>query len=108
VVPLGRLLAASIPTAPRPEACLGLFEAFAGGLRQLGLAIGRWGSLLGGRLFARGPTWLSGAADSAAWCCPGLDPQRIVRGALFIVAGVFLLLRPAMTLATLAVEGERP
>ena len=111
LLPLGRLLAASIPDAPlAQEAASGLFDVFVGGLRRLALGIGAVGLVCSAAAYSlAGPTWISGAARTArAWLLrPASTPQRIGRGALFVVAGVFLVLRPATTLATLAVAGGR-
>jgi hypothetical protein len=109
LLPVGRLLAASIPDASlTQEAAAGLFEVFTVGLRRLALGIGAVGLICSAAAYSlTGPGWLSGAARTVrSWLWhPTSTGQHVGRGALFVVAGVCLVLRPGTTLATLAVVG---
>jgi hypothetical protein len=109
LLPLGRLLAAAIPdTSLAQEAAAGLFEVFTRGLRRIALGIGSVGLICSAAAYSvAGSGWISGAARTArAWLWhPASVRQRVGRGAIFIVTGCCLVLRPSTTLATLAVVG---
>jgi hypothetical protein len=105
--PLGRVLVSSLPEAPLAQAAAtGLYDAFARGLRHLALGIAGVGLVFcaaAQTLVAR--SWLGDTARGAwKWLsrAPAATSQQILRGTLFVAAGVAMVLRPSTALATLA------
>ena len=108
LIPAGRaLVSATRDTEITQQAAAGLFDAFTGNLRLLALALGGVGLVFSAAAQSLvGRAWLPDTARSAwTWLTrpPVSTAQHLVRGALFLVGGVSLILRPTLTLSTLAV-----
>jgi hypothetical protein len=108
LIPAGRLLVSALPAAPlAQQAAAGVFDAFTRGLRRLALGLGGVGlvfSAAAHSLLER--AWMPEAARSVwGWLRrpPTRPLQQLARGALFLVAGVALILRPTAVVAVLAV-----
>jgi hypothetical protein len=107
LVPAGRaLVSAAAETELERDAAAGVFDAFTGGLRRLALGLGGVGLFFSAAAQSLvGRAWLPDTARSAwAWLArpPMSIAQHLARGALFLIAGVFLILRPAIALSALA------
>jgi hypothetical protein len=105
--PLGRVAVSSLPDAPLArEAAAGIYDAFSGGLRQLALCLAGVGLVF----CAAAQTLVSrrslpdAARKVARWLAhpPPSTGQQLLRGALYLAAGVAMVLRPSTTLAVLA------
>jgi hypothetical protein len=89
------------------QAAVGVFDAFTRGLRRLAFGLGGVGlvfSAAAHSLLER--SWLPATARSAwVWLArpPVTTRKHLARGALFVVAGVGLVLRPTAALTVLAV-----
>ncbi len=110
LLPLGRALVSSIPEPPLAQhAAAGVFDAFARGLRRLALGLAGVGLVFASAAQSLvGRAWLPDTVRAAgAWLAhpPASTLQRLLRGALFLVAGILMILRPtaAVAILTLAV-----
>ncbi len=108
LIPAARaLVSAGRDTEIARHAAAGLFDAFTGGLRLLALALGGVGLVFSAAAQSLvGRAWLPDTVRSA-WTWLTLPPvstaQHLARGASFLVGGGALILRPTITLSTLAV-----
>ena len=110
LIPAGRaLVSATRETEIQRQAAAGLFDAFTGNLRLLALALGGVGLVFSAAAQSLVGRALLPETVRSAWSWLARPPistaQHLVRGALFLVGGVALILRPAITLSTLAVIG---
>jgi hypothetical protein len=108
LIPAARLLVSALPAAPlAQQAVAGVFDVFTGELRWLALGLGGVGlvfSAAAHSLLER--AWMPEAARSAwAWLRrpAATSGQQLARGALFVVVGVGLILRPTTVVAMLGV-----
>ena len=105
--PLGRVAVSSLPDAALArDAAAGVYDAFSGGLRQLALCLTGVGLVF----CAAAQTLVSrrslpeAARRVGEWLAhpPPSSGQQLLRGALYLAAGVAMVLRPSTTLAVLA------
>ena len=108
LIPAARILLSALPVSPlAQQAAVGVFDAFTRGLRRLAFGLGGVGlvfSAAAHSLLER--SWLPETARSAwVWLArpPVTTRKHLARGALFVVAGVGLVLRPTAALTVLAV-----
>jgi hypothetical protein len=105
-LPVGRAIVSSIPDLPLAQhAAAGAFDAFTRGLRQLALGLAGVGLVFASAAQSlAGRAWIIDTARAAgAWLAhpPPSTAQRLLRGALFLVAGTLTILRPAAAIAIL-------
>ena len=105
--PLGRVAVSALPERPLAQAAAaGVYDAFAGGIRDLALGLAGVGLVVcaaAQTLVSR--RWLPEMArDVRAWLvlAPAPTHHQVLRGALFVVAGVAIVIRPSATLSFLA------
>ena len=105
--PLGRVAVGALPETPLAQAAAaGVYDAFAGGIRDLALGLAGVGLVFcaaAQTLVSR--RWLPDMArDVRAWLVgkPASTGHQVLRGALFVVAGVAIVIRPSVTLSFLA------
>jgi hypothetical protein len=108
LIPAARILVSALPTSPlAQDAAVGVFDAFTRGLRRLAFGLGGVGlvfSAASHSLLER--SWLPETARSIwRWFArPPFTPRKhLARGALFVVTGVSLVVRPGATLTVLAI-----
>jgi hypothetical protein len=108
--PLGRGFIRSLPDTPLArDAVVGLYDAFTVGLRRLALGLGGVGlvfSAAAQSLVNR--DWLPGAGrDLRAWLTRARlsRGEQLLRGTLFIVAGLLAIIFPSTALTGLALAG---
>ena len=105
--PLGRVAVGALPETPLAQAAAaGVYDAFAGGIRDLALGLAGVGLVFcaaAQTLVSR--RWLPDMArDVRAWLvgAPASTGHQVLRGALFVAAGVAIVIRPSATLSLLA------
>lgn len=108
LIPASRLAVSALPASPlAQQAAAGMFDVFTHGLRRLALGLGGVGVVFAAAahsLLER--SWLPDKARSAwAWLTrpPVRASKRIVRGAVFLAAGVGLIVRPSAVLALVGI-----
>jgi hypothetical protein len=108
LIPTARIVLSALPASPlAQQAAAGVFDAFTRGLRRLAFGLGGVGlvfSAAAHSLLER--SWLPETARSAwTWLArpPVTTPKRLARGALFVLTGVGLVLRPTAALQVIAV-----
>ena len=108
LIPASRILLSALPVSPlAQQAAVGVFDAFTRGLRRLAFGLGGVGlvfSAAAHSLLER--SWLPATARSTwVWLArpPVTARKHLARGALFVVAGVGLILRPTAALTVLAI-----
>ena len=108
--PIGRGLVRSLAEAPLArDAAVGLYDAFSVGTRRLALGLGGVGLVFSAAAQSLvNPNWLSGARrDTWAWLTRARMSrgELLLRGMLFVVAGVLIAIFPSTALTGLAVAG---
>jgi hypothetical protein len=110
LIPAGRLAVSALPASPlAQQAAAGMFDVFTHGLRRLALGLGGVGLVFAAAahsLLER--SWMPDKARAIwTWLTrpPVSGSKRLVRGAVFVAAGVGLIVRPTAVLALVAIAG---
>jgi len=110
LIPAARLVVSALPASPlAQQAVAGMFDVFTLGLRRLALGLGGVGLVFAAAahsLLER--SWLPDKARAAwTWLTrpPVKGSKRLVRGTVFLAAGVGLIVRPTAVLALVAIAG---
>jgi hypothetical protein len=108
--PIGRALVRSLAEAPLArDAAVGLYDAFSIGVRRLALGLGGVGLVFSAAAQSLvNPDWLSGALrDVRAWLTRARMSrgELLLRGMLFVVGGVLIVIFPSAALTGLALAG---
>ena len=108
--PVGRGFVRSLAEAPLArDAAVGLYDAFSIGMRRLALGLGGVGLVFSAAAQSLvNPDWLPGALrDVRAWLTRARMSrgELLLRGMLFVVAGVLIVIFPSGALTGLALAG---
>ena len=108
LIPAVRVLVSALPSAPlAQQAAAGVFDVYTRGLRQLALGLGGVGLIFSAAAHSLLERTRFPEAVRSAWTWfvrpPARTRDQLARGALSLVAGAGLILRPMTALGVLAV-----